>query len=196
DPGTLLLSYAVGHEKTYVFAVTPAATGSPGNGLTVYTVPIGERELRESVDAFRRLVARTTTGPELASSSRALYDALLAPAETLLAGSDRVLILPDGPLHRLPWSALSRIGPGASRQYVAEWKPVFTSLSATVHAELQKMRRASPRDPSVTLAAFGDPRYPPLTRSRTAALRGEAETHPEGSREDAGIDGIADPQLR
>lgn len=38
--------------------------------------------------------------------ARRLYQALLAPLEPMLEGRDRLVILPDGPLHRLPFDAL------------------------------------------------------------------------------------------
>ncbi len=187
EPGTLLLSYAVGRSTAYLFVVSPAS--SPGGGLAVFELPIGEKELRESVEAFRRLIARGETRPELASSSRALYDALLRPAEPLVAGSDRLLVLPDGPLHRLPWAALSRTDSRVGRPYLAEWKPVSTAASATVYAELKKERRSGPRDPAVLLAAFGDPQYPALPERRVASLRSAGDAN------DAGIpgDGTGDP---
>ncbi len=45
--------------------------------------------------------------------SRSLYDLLLKPAETLIGPSDRLLIVPDGPLNTLPWAALARERPGS-----------------------------------------------------------------------------------
>jgi CHAT domain-containing protein len=55
----------------------------------------------------------------------------------------------------LPFPALRR----NEKQYLVEWKPVHTVVSATVYAELKKMRRQRNTAP-VELVAFGDPLYP------------------------------------
>ena len=171
DPGTLLLSYLIGKDRSYVFAVTK---GPPG--LSVYTLPIGERELRQAVDAFRRQIGWKAATSELAARSRALYDLLLAPAEDRVAASDRLLILPDGPLHTIPWSALMRGGAPADSRYLVEWKPIHTAASATVYAELEKRRGGRQTAAPIELAAFGDPRYPAtLTARKGVGTRGGDE---------------------
>jgi tetratricopeptide (TPR) repeat protein len=43
--------------------------------------------------------------------ARALYDALIRPLEPFLAGRDRLIIVPDGPLHAVPFAALVRDAP-------------------------------------------------------------------------------------
>ena len=169
DPGTLLLAYSVGRERSVLFAVEPS--GARGSGLTVFRIASGDRALREAVSAHRNLLDfRGLSGPDagrhLGERSRSLYGALLAPAESLIARYDRLLIVPDGPLYTLPWAALTR--PAGSRAALAliEWKPVHTAMSMTVYAELKKARPRAPRDPAVRIAAFGDPKYPGRVASR------------------------------
>src|SRR5438876_9712651 len=82
------------------------------------------------------LERRTDKDSLLAAHARKLYDELLRPAESLLANADRLLIVPDGALHLLPFEALMR----ASDHYLVEWKPLNTVVSATVFAELKKAR--------------------------------------------------------
>jgi CHAT domain-containing protein/tetratricopeptide (TPR) repeat protein len=173
DAGTLLLSYAVGKDESYVFALDAA------RGLAVFTLPVGERDLRESVAAFRKLIAWNTRSPELEKRARMLYDTLLAPVETLVARSGRLLILPDGPLHTLPWAALARnAGPGDPR-YLVEWKPIHVAASATVFAELKKGRSAARTTSSIEVAAFGDPKYPPGASRGAGATRGDGGEDPD-----------------
>ena len=85
------------------------------------------------------------------SSSRRLFDVLIAPAESAIASADRVLISPDGPLHSLPFAALVRstgesaesgTGPGS-----IWWSGnhCIPSVSATVYGELKKLHPVSPR---------------------------------------------------
>ncbi|MEA2561857.1 MAG: hypothetical protein QOH06_3361 [Acidobacteriota bacterium] len=142
DPGTLALSYSVGKEKTALFAVTREG------GLQVKTIPVGEEKLRREVEGFLESVR--SQGKPAAD----LYRELIAPVADLVARSERVLILPDGPLHRLPFGALAHDG-----RFLIEEKPLHTALSLTVYGTL---RSSSPGDPQKLgkLVAFGDPRFP------------------------------------
>ena len=165
DPGTVLLSYQVGAETSRLFVVSRSAAAGQEN-LRVHTVAIGEAQLSKQITAFSRLIARAPASqrgpaPALTTAGRELYDLLIAPAAEAVGAADRVLILPDGPLHSLPFAALVRPGKNAGGrpwQYLVEWKPLHTALSATVYAELRKDAPAAsgPR----TLIAFGDPQYP------------------------------------
>jgi len=154
DPGTALLAYAVGSDATVLFVVQPAAEGGPG--LAVHRLAIGEKALREKVEAFRGAIQRRRPAESHALRAQAaeLYDLLVAPAEGELTSSARLLISPDGPLHSLPLGALVR----PSGSYLVEWKPFHTVASATVYAELKRSRHG--RAPDAALVAFGDPQYP------------------------------------
>ena len=171
DPGTLLLSYSVGKEKSFLFVVSPDPKHGPP--LSVFAISIGEKDLRESVDAFRRLIEWNKPSPEATARSRSLYDTLLKPAEPLIAKADRLLILPEGSLHTLPWAALLRDSKAGQTQYLAEWKPFHTAVSATVYSELKKSRREKLQAPTFEVAAFGDPKYPSLAQPTLVARRGD-----------------------
>lgn len=164
DPGTVLLAYSVGEERSFLFVVQPA--GERGSGLSVFPLAIGEKALRRAVGAFRNLLRDAGSDPRrLRAQGAELYRLLLRPAERRLGNSRRILISPDGPLHTLPFAALVRRG-----RYLAEWKPLHSVLSATVYAELRKSRR--PAAAAVRMAAFGDPLYPPdLSGDRPPAAR-------------------------
>jgi CHAT domain-containing protein len=110
--------------------------------------------------------------------ARELYRTLLAPVEAEIARSVRVLISPDGPLHGVPFAALTS---GDPERYLVERRPIHIVASATVYAELKKSRRlAAPYEGR--LVAFGDPKYPRLSKDadddlgnselRSALLRG------------------------
>jgi CHAT domain-containing protein len=163
DPGTVMLSYSVGKEQTHLFIVTA------GRKLQVMTLEVGRQALEKDVDRFRQLIDQTQGGSGLGVEglrwfSRRLYNLLVAPAEKWIATGDRIVLVPDGPLHLLPFAALIR----KDGRHLVEWKPLSTVLSGTVFTELKRQRRdALDVDEPRKWVAFGDPWFPPrLTQSR------------------------------
>ena len=168
--GMLLLSYQVGEQKTYLFAV------EEGRPLEVVTVPAGERELRREIELLRSLIPQAQGGGEVAKERlrklkdlcRRLYAQLIAPVAGRAALSERLLLVPDGPLHALPWGMLlGRHGEagGAGRgseQYLTEWKPFSIVAAASLAVEIKRSRSALevPGPGDLQLVAFGDPAFP------------------------------------
>jgi CHAT domain-containing protein len=159
DPGTVLLTYSVGAERTLLFAVQ--ATDVSGPGVTAVAIPVRREALRAEVEAFRRAV-QSPEGDQAAliRHARELYERLVRPAEAQIAGSRRLVFALDGPLHSLPFAALVR-GEGEAAEYLVEWKPLHVVPSATVYAELRRSRPPA-ASAAGTLVAFGDPAYPAL----------------------------------
>jgi CHAT domain-containing protein len=156
DSGTVLLAYAVGPERSYLFVVMPDEEG--GRGLVVHRLPVGKPALEKEIDAYRRLLTDPQSEhAKLDARAARLYDLLLEPAEKRLARARRILISADGPLHLLPWAALRRHG-----QYLAEWRPVHLTASTTVYRETLRGRRPAGDPGTWKLVAFGDPRYPAI----------------------------------
>ena len=158
DPGTALLSYSVAEDRSHLFMVD--GTGR----LELETLPVGETELAKLVREFREAILRARDNDSLEGLHKLgerLYQVLIAPAVTLLDSSERLLIVPDGPLHLLPFAALVRPEPrDAHSPYLVEWKALHIAASVTVYDELRKARRNRETDTSAVLLAFGDPRYP------------------------------------
>jgi CHAT domain-containing protein len=160
DPGTVLLSYAVDEEATYLLVIQSARVR--GKGITAFSLPVGEKDLRDAIATFRNLLQNPGSDRRaLSAQAQKLYDLLLRPAERRLAGAARLLVSPDGPLHILPFAALVRRG-----SYLAEWKPIHSVLSASVYAEIGRSRRPSVGPARFPLAAFGAPIYPRLSKKR------------------------------
>jgi len=154
DPGTVLLEYAVGPERAWLFVVQSASLAGPG--LSVFRIAVGKKALREEVEGFRRLLERPGSDrAALQARARRLYTLLVRPAEGRIRGARRLLVSPDGPLHTLPFAALVH-----GNRYLIEWKPIHSALSATVYAEMERSRPARRDLRKERLAAFGDPHYP------------------------------------
>jgi CHAT domain-containing protein len=165
-PSEALLSFQLWQPEPTVDA--PYREGS--SWVTVIT--------RERVEAFpiqaadglaRRIRAWTgllerRDGADRMAGAR-LYGELLRPALAALPPQiDRLIVVPDGPLHRLPFDALSE-GPGTP--YVAE----RFVLSIEPSAALWLRFRAAPRQPPGRLLVLADPADAPAAGS---VLRGSS----------------------
>jgi CHAT domain-containing protein len=161
DPGTVLLAYSVGDERTILFVVSPAG---PRRDLSTFEITVGEKALRSAVHAFRALLQDASSDRRaLVAQGRKLYDLLLRPAERQIARASRLLVSPDRPLDTLPFTALVH-----DRTFLAEWKPVHSVLSATVYRELRKARHPLRPPDEGELLAFGNPLYPQPVEGRGA----------------------------
>jgi CHAT domain-containing protein/Tfp pilus assembly protein PilF len=191
ETGELLLSYSVGETKTVLFALAPEG------GLTTHVLPLGRAALTAKIETFRRLILRRRSGPVSAGpvldAARGLGRDLLGPVAGRLSRARRVLVVPDGPLHVLPWGVLVR----SKGRFLVEEKPLSVVSSATVLAELRKTRRDPLAGPG-GFVAFGDPAYPAPdgpqptdARVRAAVLRGSLSPLPATRAEVEGIRGAA-----
>jgi CHAT domain-containing protein/Tfp pilus assembly protein PilF len=161
--GTALLSYSIGDDKSYLFAVGPGPDDFVAMALDTRLAT-----LRDEVGRFRQLLHQP--GPLLAKRlqliAHRLGSVLLAPVAQQIRRAERLLILPDGPLHLIPFAALADPAPSNRFHYLVEAKPVHVAASATVFAELTKNPRA---ERSARLVAFGDPDYSAVSRIASAS---------------------------
>jgi tetratricopeptide (TPR) repeat protein len=109
------------------------------------------------VDAVARVAALVEGGADPVAPARALGDALLREVVAGLPPAvTRLVLVPDGPLHRVPWDAL-RLADG---RFVAERFAVSLAPSAGVVAGLRQ-RSAGREGAPVRLLAYGDPAFAP-----------------------------------
>lgn len=166
DPGLCLLSYILGDRSILLFM-------SRENSPKAFILDIERDELGRKVEMLRRLLASSRLTENSArrqatlSLASELYTLLLAPVEEQISQCKRLLILPDGPLHTLPWGALlhevheAAAAPNRRRQFLSERIPYEIALSATVFSELRSYPRSS--TPTSGLRAFGDPQFHGIT---------------------------------
>jgi CHAT domain-containing protein/tetratricopeptide (TPR) repeat protein len=153
---TVAVSYVVGEGASHAFVLTRTS-------LDVFQIPLGRQALEERVQRFLRLTERPDEPVDaLAALARELYRTLVTPAEAVLGRHQRLLVVPDGPLHALPFAALAREGAGADSerdwQYLVEWRPVHQVPSLTMLGHLQALPGGR-LGPQATLLAAGGPRY-------------------------------------
>ncbi|GIV61083.1 MAG: hypothetical protein KatS3mg043_2172 [Rhodothermaceae bacterium] len=140
------------------------------------TLPIDPVNLSESIRFFRDQITTPGTGEEAfwRNTGRRLYEHLLAPLLARLPDSIRHLhIVPEGPLHYLPFAAL----PDASGRFLVERYTLSTTPSASV---LQIVQAHNPhRWRSILIVADPADNLPGSRReaARLAALPG-IQAHP------------------
>ena len=167
DNQTILLSYSLGETQSFLFAVTQ-------HSFQVKRLP-PEATLREGVQKFLSAITdKNNPDPEeYRRQAMRLSQQLLEPVSKMLTGN-KIVIVPDGALHRLPFEALFLPGsnsrgdlrrlPYLIRRFAISYAP-----SLSVLAELQNEQRAeAPRK----FIGFGDPVYEqPAERLSAATLR-------------------------
>jgi CHAT domain-containing protein len=101
-----------------------------------------------------RFIALIAAHGNVASEASALGGALLEPIVPLLGpGIVRLVLVPDGPLHRVPWDAL-RLADG---RYVVERFAIGIAPSAGTLAVLRRHPLPPPAPEMLRLLAIGDP---------------------------------------
>ena len=149
DDRTALLEYVAGGggAPTTLFLVTRRTAGAP----VAVVLPAADSLVGE----VSRIVTLLEAGDDPRSLERTLGSALLDPALAAIDSSvTRLVIVPDGPLHRVPWDAL-RLPDG---RYAAERFSIGVVPSATVMAVLRERPRGGAA--RSRLLAFGDPAFP------------------------------------
>ncbi|MEM7586085.1 MAG: tetratricopeptide repeat protein [Acidobacteriota bacterium] len=154
EPGTLVLSYAVGEAQSFLFLA-----GSGVSEPWVARLPVAADDLERDVQRFRSSLARGRLDPRPAKvqwQARQLSRLLLAPAQSQISRAQRLLILPDGPLHSLPFAALSDPSHSDGSRSLIESQPIHVAASATVFALLKATRQELR---SQRIVGFGDPLF-------------------------------------
>jgi CHAT domain-containing protein len=178
EPGTTLLEYALGEERSYVWAVTSAT-------LVARPLPaaaVVEERARKLYDALSARARQIRAGTrEQAALARADRDAaalsaelarLLLPETLHDWGTTRVVIVADGALQTVPFAGLPypTAARGRARQPLASVFDVVYAPSASWVATMRRVRKGSSPPPK-TVAILADPVFAP----DDSRLEGRAE---------------------
>lgn len=151
DTKTALLEFEVTEDKTYLFVLVKSADSSTPR-LTTYTLPVAEKDLTLRVDHFREQLATRDAG--YGQSALSLYRLLLGPARSVLAGKNRIVIAPDGPLWGLPFQALQ---PSAGHHLLQD-AAVSLAPSLTILLEMARHHEEGSNGDQ-RLLALGNPAF-------------------------------------
>ncbi|MEA2325730.1 MAG: hypothetical protein QOE68_689, partial [Thermoanaerobaculia bacterium] len=170
-PGTQLIEYSVLPDQTIAWLVSRES-------FSVVRLPAGKAVIERHASELQRAAgARNHTDFE--TKLYALYDVLIAkPMAAIAAKATRLVIVPDGPMHGLPFAALRNPN---TKRYLIEDIPIEIAGSANLYLVSLARDRAlqSAAAPSVLLV--GDPafngnlafaqRLQPLPRARSECER-------------------------
>ena len=165
DSHTLLLEYALGEDRSYLWAVTDSA-------LTTFTLP-RRAEIERAARRVQELLTARNTHPkgedelkteariararaEYPAAARRLSDMVLGPVVSLL-GDKRLLIVSDGALQYIPFAVLPvrKPGRGPSQPLVVA-SEIVTAPSASTVAVLRR-DLVGRQPPPKAVAVFADP---------------------------------------
>ena len=167
DPGAVMLVYSLGADSGHVFAL-----GRDGP-LGVHKIDESATKLWLQVGRLREMDKEGGSPAGRQALSGWLYKALLSPAQARIDRADRLLIVPDGPLHYLHFAALTRPADDDPRgwRYLIEQIPVHAVQSVSVYAELRSRRqRSAGASVPWQWVGFGDPIVPVgMTAGRAAS---------------------------
>jgi CHAT domain-containing protein len=162
DGQTLLLEYALGEDRSYVWAVGR-------DQINAYELPESDR-IKRSVRYLRENLVPPELGKQESASdyqarvrkmelryrahSKELSRLLLGPID--LARAKQLLFVPDGSLQYVPFGALPLSGSGLKPQLLIDRYEIGILPSASVLGTLRRTT-ANRAPPTATMAVFADP---------------------------------------
>jgi len=156
--GGLLLEYYVTHSTVVVFSI------SADTGPVVATQDVSRRELETEVGPvmpgrWGDILARLRAGdPDVLQETKSilsnLYQLLIAPLEQQLDGANKLVIVPHGVLHYVPFHALHNDG-----RYLIDDFEVCYAPSASVLGLCHKKARQERRSCLIVADPSGDLKY-------------------------------------
>ena len=189
--GTLALSFSVGNRDTLVYAFGPR----PG-AFEVRRIDLNREEVDEAIDRLAGLLSRPSAvgRARLEMNLDAFGGRLLFGLEDLLQDAERLLVVPDDALYRVPFQLL-RATPESTR--LVETTPV--SIAPSLSLALALSRGSTPRQ-ELRVAVVADPDLPEGdARERTRRLLDLAsplERLPATGREAERIRALAPQRVR
>lgn len=148
----ILLEYALGEERSYLWAVTP-------DSFDCYELP-GRLKIEEVARTVYHLLSARGTGDadeRYWREAAALSKMLLGPVADLLSGQ-RLIVVADGALQYIPFEALPlprAAGDGGAAPLVLRHEVVYLPSASTLAA--LRRARAAPTGPRKTVFVLADP---------------------------------------
>ena len=181
DENTLLLEYSLGEQRSFLWAVSHDGIVSfelPKRSVIEEMVLALTRALRPEQ---RRNIGTSRMNPtgdaaDVQKLSQRLSEMLLSPAARQISAAQRLVIVPDGPLHSVPFSVLPKpLGTVAAIPLVTDYEiTVLPSVSFLLAA---RNRLSTVPAPAKTIAIIANPVFE-KEDGRLLALRKDSSGRP------------------
>ena len=169
ESNAVLLSYWLAPRRSLLWIVT-------GDGARMVDLP-SAKDIESLVREHQKTIENALANPIAARDTAGdrLHQLLVAPAAAALAGRSRIIVVPDGALHRLNFETLPVDGP--QRHYLVEDLEVQVAPSLALLAE---SRRRPDDSPTLLLVGNPTPRAPefPALSYASAEMRAIARHFP------------------
>src|SRR5205807_3547973 len=135
--GAVLVSYWLAPQQSYAWVISP-------QGIHPFRLPPAA-EIGSLIEQYQAFIEKAVRDPMESENlaGRRLYDALVAPLASLIPRGSQVVLMPDGPLHRLNFETLPAYG--ENRHYWIEDVTVSIAPSLSI---LVMSRPANVKAPS------------------------------------------------
>jgi CHAT domain-containing protein/TPR repeat protein len=167
DSSTFLLEYSLGETRSFLWVVTPTQ-------LFSYELPPRARIEASVRTAYQALSSRSAGTEAVADVSKMI----LAPAWAAIRAK-RLVVVPDGALHYVPFAALP--SPDSGKPLIADHE-IVTLPSASAIAVLRRHPRSQKN--SKVLAVFADPVFDRNDSRLTAQMESPSLTAARGAGDD------------
>lgn len=147
DQGTVLF-YSLGTDKSYLWAIA-------GRTTRMFALP-SVTEIKPHIESYQASILKSRDPLQDANADALwLYNALVAPAESLLQNSSNIVVIPDGPLHGFNMETLLK----QDKQGLHYWIDDVTLTTASSLQLLAHSQSNSQKTPQAagTLLLIGDP---------------------------------------
>ena len=150
DDKTVLLEYDLGEKRSSLLLVTTASA-------ELFVIP-GRAELERSLRAFLKILSDRSINSKdcYRASERIARELLPFAARDGFRGAKKLIVIPDGILHYLPFETLRVVSSGGSR-FLVEDLALSYCPSASSLRTLKMIRNSRPREKD--LLAVGGPLY-------------------------------------
>lgn len=151
DNDTVLLEYSLGEKQSYLWVVT-------NTGITSYQLP-KQADIEAAAKTFRNAITAPSArnNPDsYTTASQAISKILIAPAASKL-GKKRLVIVSEGALQYIPFSALSLSNKTKSNKPLVSEHEIVTLPSASTIAVLRSDKLIKRKPAPKALAILADP---------------------------------------
>jgi len=151
DEGTALLQYSLGKERSFLWVVTK-------EGMTSHVLP-PRAEIEKASNNMRRwlidrnVAIRNSIFVQFSKASEELSDLILSPAIRQLGNSKRLVIVPDGALHYIPFSTLALPESTEYEPLLKQYEIVNLPSSSSLAITRNQVQGRSPAPQNVAILA-------------------------------------------